>query len=132
MAMRGYAAKVRSMDWLAKPPWLATAGAECVIAWPFTGAGPQGKAPAELCQGAGALVTRVAVHPNQPLLAAGFDDGRVAVCGLSSEPDNRTFPIRPADGGRVTALVWSRDGTRLAVGTEAGALSVLDLSYAGS
>ena len=131
-AMRDYATKVRSMDWLAKPPWLVTAGADCVIAWPFTGGGPQGRAPAEFCQGVGTLVTRVAVHPKQPLLAAGFDDGCVAVCGLPNKPGERIFRIRPADGSRVTALAWSHDGTRLAAGTETGALSLLDLSYAGA
>ena len=128
MAMSGYAAKVRSMDWLAKPAWLATAGADSVITWPFTGSGPQGKAPVELCRCSGRLVTRVAVHPKRPLVAAGFDDGRVAVCDLPSEPDSSIFPIRPSGGGRVTALAWSRDGTRLAIGTDGGALSILDLA----
>lgn len=132
MAMRGYAAKVRSMDWLAKPPWLVTAGSECVIAWPFSGGGPQGKAPAELCQGVGTLVTRVAVHPKQALLAAGFSNGCVAVCALPGKPGERVFRIRPADGKPVTALAWSRDGTRLAAGTEVGALSLLDLSDPGA
>ena len=132
MAMAGYAAKVRSMDWLAKPPSLATAGSACVIAWPFLGSGPQGKAPAELCSGVGSLVTRVAAHPRQPLIAAGFDNGAVAVCGLSSGPKDAVFRVRPDDGERVTAMAWSRDGTRLAIGTDAGALSLFDLSYSGA
>jgi WD40 repeat protein len=131
MAMSGYAAKVRSMDWLAKPAWLATAGADCVVAWSFAGSGPQGKPPIELCRGVGRLVTQVAVHPKQSLVAAGFDDGCVAICGLPGKPDETIFRIRPGDGGRVTALAWSRDGVRLAVGTEAGALSLFDLSYPG-
>ena len=132
MAMRGYAAKVRSMDWLARPQWLVTAGAECVIAWPFAGAGPQGKVPKELCKDVGSLVTRVAVHPKQPLIAAGFDDGCVAICSVTSGLDDRVFRIRLPDGGRVTALVWSLDGLRLAVGTDAGALSLFDLVYDGA
>jgi WD40 repeat protein len=132
LAMRGYTAKVRSMDWLAKPPWLATAGSACVIAWPFSGSGPQGKAPVELCGGVGPLVTRVAVHPKQSLVAAGFDDGAVAVCGLPSRPEDAVFRVRPADGGGVTALAWSRDGSRLAIGTEVGVLSLFDLSYSGA
>lgn len=132
MAMRGYAAKVRSVDWLARPQWLVTAGAECVIAWPFAGSGPQGKAPAELCKDFGSLVSRVAVHPKQPLVAAGFEDGCVAICSVTSGLDNRVFRIRPPDGGRVTALVWSPDGLRLAVGTDAGALSLFDLVYDGA
>jgi WD40 repeat protein len=132
MAMRGYTTKVRSMDWLVKPPILATAGADCVTVWSFAGTGPQGKSPIELCQAVERLVTRVAIHPTQSLVAAGFDDGRVAVCEIVRKPGDRVFPIRPGDGGRVTALAWSRDGTRLAIGTEQGALSLFDLSHAAS
>jgi WD40 repeat protein len=36
--------------------------------------------------------------------------------------------LRWPDWERVTALAWSRDGTRLAVGTEVGAISLFDLS----
>jgi WD40 repeat protein len=132
MAMRGYSAKVRSMDWLAKPSWLVTGGAECVVAWPFAGAGPHGKAPTELCQGAGSLVTQVAVHPNQPLIAAGFDDGSVMVASLPNDGDDNVFRLRPPDGARVTALAWSQDGTRLAAGHDTGALALFDLSGAGT
>lgn len=128
LAMRGYAAKVRSMDWLAKPPTLATSGAECLIAWPFGGSGPQGKPPLEAGQGIGQLVTQVAVHPNRPLAAAGFDDGCVAVCELAASRESRTILLRPGDGGRISALAWSRDGARLAAGTDTGTLSVFDLS----
>ena len=80
MAMRGYAAKVRSMDWLAKPPVLATSGSECVIAWSFSGSRLQGKPPIEVGQDIGRLVTQVAVHPSRPLVATGVDDGQVAMC----------------------------------------------------
>lgn len=128
MAMSGYTAKVRSWDWLAKPPILATSGTESVIAWDFAGSGPQGKPPLEIGQGIGGLVTQVAVHPARPLVATGFDDGGIAVCELAADPRSRAFRLRPGDGGRVVALAWSRDGTRLAAGTDAGALCVFDLS----
>jgi WD40 repeat protein len=132
MAMRGYATKVRSMDWLAKPQWLVTAGADCVIAWPFAGAGPQGKAPAELCKDVGSLVTHVAVHPQQPLVAAGFEDGCVAICSVTSGSGDRIYRLRPPGGGRVTALAWSQDGARLATGSNMGMLSLFDLVYDGA
>jgi WD40 repeat protein len=125
MQMTGYAAKVRSMGWLAKPMTLATAGGDCVTAWSFTGGGPMGKPPVEVGRGIGRLVTSVAVHPKRPLVAAGFDDGRVAVCELSGE---RVVRLRPGDGGRTSALAWSWDGTRLAAATDAGAVSLFDLS----
>lgn len=128
LAMRGYTAKVRSMSWAAKPMVLATSGADCVVAWPFAGTGPQGKPPVEVGQGLGRLVTQVAVHPNRPLVAAGFDDGGLTVSELVAGVENRSVRITDADGDGVTALVWSANGTRLAVGKQSGTLSIFDLS----
>jgi WD40 repeat protein len=128
IAMRGYAAKVRSMGWLAKPPILATSGADCVVAWPFAGSGPQGKPPIEVGRGIGRLVTQVAVHPTRALVAAGFDDGCVAICELTTDRESRTIRLRPGDGRRVSVLAWSHDGVRLAAGIEGGTLSIFDLA----
>jgi WD40 repeat protein len=132
LAMRGYAVKVRSVDWLAKPPTLVTSGADCVVAWPFSGSGPQGKPPIEVGQGIGRLVTQVAAHPARPLIAAGFDDGRVAICELTTGRESRAIRLRPGDGHRVSALAWSQDGARLAAGTDGGALSIFDLATPAS
>lgn len=126
MSMAGYAAKVRSMDWLRRPMTLATSGGDCVIAWSFTGGGPMGKPPLEVGSGLGRLVTCVAVHPKIPIVAAGFDEGQVIVCALSRQ--EKVVRLRWLDSERITALAWSHDGTRLAVGTEAGAVSLFDLS----
>lgn len=128
LAMQGYAAKVRSMDWLAKPPTLVTSGADCVIAWPFSGSGPQGKPPIEGGHGIGRLVTLVAVHPARPLVATGFDNGCVAICELTTHRESRAVRLHPGDGSRVSALAWSQDGTRLATGTEGGTLVIFDLA----
>jgi WD40 repeat protein len=126
MSMAGYGAKVRSMDWLRRPMMLATAGGDCVTAWSFTGGGPMGKPPLEVGSGLGRLVTSVAVHPKNPIVAAGFDEGQVIVCALSRQ--EKVVRLRWPDWEWVTALAWSRDGTRLAVGTETGAISLFDLS----
>ena len=132
MAMRGYAAKVRSMDWQAKPPILVTSGSECVIAWSFAGSGPQGKWPIEVGQDIGQLVTQAAVHPSRPLVATGFDDGQVAICELTADRESRAIRLRPGGGGRISALAWSHDGTRFAAGTETGALAMFDLAKPAS
>jgi WD40 repeat protein len=126
MSMAGYGAKVRSMDWLRRPMTLATSGGDCVIAWSFTGGGPMGKPPLDVGSGLGRLVTSVAVHPKNPIVAAGFDEGQVIVCALSRQ--EKVVRLRWPDWERVTALAWSRDGARLAVGSEAGAVALFDLS----
>jgi WD40 repeat protein len=126
MSMAGYGAKVRSMDWLRRPMTLATSGGDGVLAWSFAGGGPMGKPPLEVGSGLGRLVTSVAVHPKNPIVAAGFDEGQVIVCALSRQ--EKVVRLRWPDWERITTLAWSRDGTRLAVGTEAGAMSLFDLS----
>jgi WD40 repeat protein len=130
MSMAGYGAKVRSMDWLRRPMTLATSGGDCVIAWSFTGGGPMGKPPIEVGSGLGRLVTSVAVHPKTPIVAAGFDEGQVIVCALSRQ--EKVVRLRWPDWERITALAWSRNGTHLAVGTQAGAVSLFDLSKGAS
>lgn len=130
MRMAGYAAKVRCFDWLARPMMLVTSGAESVLAWRFTGGGPMGKAPLELARGLGRLVTYVAVHPTRRLVAAGFDDGQVALCALDEQEN--IVRLRGRDASRITALAWSRDGARLAAGTDAGAVLIYDLNKAAA
>ena len=105
---------------------LATSGGDCVTAWSFTGGGPMGKPPLEVGSGLGRLVTSVAVHPKNPIVAAGFDEGQVIVCALSRQ--EKVVRLRWPDWERITALAWSRDGARLAVGTSAGVISLFDLS----
>lgn len=85
-----------------------------------------GKPPIEIGSRLGRLVTSVAVHPKNPIVAAGFDEGQVIVCALTGR--EKVVRLRWPDWERITALAWSRDGTRLAVGTEAGAVALFDLS----
>jgi hypothetical protein len=126
--MEGYAAKVRSMGWLSKPMTLVTAGADSVIGWPFGGAGPMGKPAIEIGAGIGTLVTCVAVHPRRPWIAAGFDDGGLALCGPAAGAAVR---LRHADGKRIDAVAWSAVAGRLAAGTEDSTVAVFDASALG-
>jgi WD40 repeat protein len=127
MRMSGYATKVRSMGWTAKGRWLATGGADVVVCWPFFGGGPWDRAPMELRGGWGALVTTVAPHPSEPVVAAGCETGQVFAAAL--EGGDPVDLIRP-EGDAITALSWSRDGRNLLIGTEGGRLSWLPLGPA--
>lgn len=125
MRMTGYAKKVRSLDWIAKPSYLVSSGAESVIAWPFSGSGPTGKTPVEFGYKGRQLVATVAAHPNRPLVAFGYDDGEVRVTEL---PIGRMVSVKPAGEGKVTSIAWSPDGAALGIGTEDGAVCLMDLS----
>lgn len=117
LRMEGYPAKTRSFSWDKRGRWLATSGADSAIVWPFLGKlGPQGKAPLQLIPRAG-LVTAVAFHPSEERLAIGYSDGAVWLATLSSQD---ALELDEPGEGAVQALAWSADGSKLAVGDEAG------------
>jgi WD40 repeat protein len=122
MQMQGYAGKIHSMDFTAKGKYLATDGAEQVIAWPFFGGGPWGKTPLTLGRSDGGLVTRVASHPKDEMLAAGYDNGMVILAPLDGRMEMLIHPPVAAKGAAVTGLAWNGTGDCLFAGLENGYL----------
>ncbi len=125
MRMSGYPSKTESLCFTRNGKWLASAGADTIVMWPFFGGGPMGKAPMEMAGGDNVLCTRVAAHPQHEVIAAGFADGLVVLADIQSE---RILPVAAPGHGAVSALAWSRDGARLAFGTETGFAALVDLS----
>lgn len=117
MRMSGYPAKPRSMSWSAKGRFLATSGANAAVLWPFHAKdGPMGKPPLQL----GArevLVTRVACHPKDEMVAVGYQDGMILAVRFA---DAEEAVMRRPGGGPVSALAWDQAGRQLAWGTEEG------------
>ncbi|MCQ8278555.1 WD40 repeat domain-containing protein [Acetobacteraceae bacterium KSS8] len=125
MRMSGYPSKCQSMAFSRNGRWLATGGAEAIVLWPFFGGGPMGKAPTELAGVPDAVAVRVAFHPQHDIVAAGFSDGTVLMSDVGTK---RVLPVCGAGRGAVSALSFDASGTRLAFGTESGAVAVVDLS----
>ena len=124
MRMSGYSARVRSLSWSANGEFLATAGSEQVILWPFDGKnGPMGRQPKLLAQ-AETRVVAVACHPKQLVVAAAYADGRILLVRLD---DGAIILVRQPDGDPVGALGWDSSGQLLAFGTEGGKAGVLHL-----
>ena len=118
MRMSGYSAQVRSLGFTADGAFLATAGSEQLILWPFSGKdGPMGKQP-RLLAPSSARAVAVACHPQQPVVAVGFADGMVLLVRIE---DGAEILARRSSGGAITALGWSTDGMILAFGAEDGA-----------
>jgi WD40 repeat protein len=124
MRMSGYPSKTESFGFTKSGKWLATGGADAIVLWPFFGGGPMGKAPRELAASEG-IVKRVATHPKQEVVAAGFDTGLVVMADLTTD---RLLPLAGPGRGAVTALAWSPSGATLAFGTETGFVAILELS----
>ena len=125
MRMSGYATKVRSLDWTADGKWLASAGAEQVILWPFQSKdGPMGKSPRMLAPYPARAVI-VSCHPKEPVVAVGYADGLLLLVRIE---DAAEILGKKPGAAPVTALGWRADGTALAFGTEDGEAGVIDLS----
>lgn len=122
MRMSGYPAKTESLGFTRSGRWLVTGGAESVVLWPFFGGGPMGKAPTELGLGDG-IVRRIACHPQQDIVAAGFDTGLTLLIHINQE---QILPLCGPGRGAVTALAWSPTGSHLALGTETGFAALVD------
>lgn len=126
MRMAGYPAKVKSMSWAPKGRWLASSGAPAAICWPFlTKDGPIGKAPVELGTRGDAMVTCVAFHTTDEILAIGYADGMVLGARVA---DQKEILLRRAGNGAITSLVWDGEGQRIAFGSEAGDCGVIDVA----
>jgi WD40 repeat protein len=125
MRMSGYSAKVRSLDWSADGKWLASAGAEQLILWPFQSKdGPMGNAPRMLAPYP-ARAAIVSCHPKEPVAAVGYADGLLLLVRIE---DGAEILAKKPGAAPVTALGWRADGTALAFGTEDGEAGVIDLS----
>ena len=84
-----------------------------------------GKPPTELAGGDNVVCTRVACHPQQEIVAAGFADGLVVVAEIAS---SRILPVAGSRARPVSALAWSPDGSTLAFGTETGFAALVDFA----
>jgi WD40 repeat protein len=125
LRMSGYPAKTKSFSWSAKGRYLATSGAPAAIVWPFLSKdGPMGKAPLELGTRGDSMVTHVACHPTEDLVAIGYADGMILLVRFS---DAREVLLRRNDGAMITSLGWDRNGARIAFGSDKGACGVIDL-----
>jgi len=122
MRMSGYSARVRSLGWTADGDFLATAGSEQLILWPFDGKdGPMGRQPKLMARHL-ARVSVVACHPRQPVVAVGFSDGRGVLVRID---DGALIAFMTEGHGPVSALGWDADGQTLAFGTESGEAGAL-------
>ncbi|MHA1547782.1 MAG: WD40 repeat domain-containing protein, partial [Alphaproteobacteria bacterium] len=118
-----YPAKPRSLDWSAKGRFLASSGANAAVLWPFHHKdGPMGREPLQLGPRE-ALVTRVACHPRDEVVAIGYHDGAIQIVRFE---DGAETPLRSAGAGPISALRWDGPGRRLAFGAEDGAAGLID------
>ena len=126
MRMTGYPAKVKSLSWSVKGKWLASSGAQAAIVWPFSGKdGPMGKAPLELGTRGDSMVTSVACHPADEVVAIGYADGMILAVRFG---DRKEAVLRRGGTSAISSMAWGKTGVQLVFGSETGECGVVDLS----
>ena len=73
-------------------------------------------------------VTQVACHPSLPVVAIGYADGALALARIGKPA--REVALRAGDGTAITAMAFSPDGGRLAVGGRGGVALVYEWAEA--
>lgn len=114
--MGGYPCQPLSLSFSHDGRTLATSGSARPVCWGFDPPGASSQ-PGEAGIDSRTPVTRVACHPRQSLIAAGYHNGAVLLCQTGSR--DAVF-IKGSGAGAVNALAWSPDGSRLALGTQDG------------
>ncbi len=116
--LRSFAAPVHSMAFTAGNKYLAASGAAQILYWP-TAAGRFGKEPLRLGEADQRLVTVVAAHAKEPFVAAGYDDGMVAMAPLDGR---KALRIRPPGLSPINGLALNKAGDCLFASVESGTI----------
>lgn len=128
MHMQGYEAKILSMGFTADKKYLTTSGAAQIICWPFFDGGPWNKEPTMLGGAEARLVTRVAPHPNDPLVAAGYDDGMVVLAPFDGRMEIMIHPPVAAQDAGIVGMAWNNEGDSLMVAWANGWIRLFTLA----
>ncbi len=124
MRMGGYPAKIKSLDFFAKGKLLATSGANGAVVWPFLRPnGPMGEEASEINPLEGTMVSVVSGGREDPILAAGTEDGRVWLAELQS---THVHWVKAEKGPAITALAMSGEMTRVLFGDEDGSVYIFE------
>lgn len=119
--MSGYEGKVKHLSFDRGSRWLATSGGRDACIWDCSGAGPEGREPAMLPHEA--PVCAVRFQHTHGLLASASQDGVVQLWSPERSSPLRATVRMPST---ATKLAWSPNDEYLAIGSEKGAVYVLN------
>jgi len=121
--MRGYDGKVQLVAWSDNSKYLASCTGNEMVLWDFAGKGPEGSKPVVL-SGHTDRVDAFAWQTGGEHLLSGGRDWRLVLWrpGRAREP----IDVQMADG-EISAMRWSPDGKRVAIGEKQGRVSLFEV-----
>lgn len=121
--MRGYPGRVEQLSWSGDSKYLATAAADTVVVWDFSGKGPEGSRPEQL-RGHTERIACLAFQPNGNFLVTAGLDWRVSLWLPGKSPAALDAHLTDSE---PSCLRWSPDGHYVAVGERHGKLSLYEV-----
>jgi WD40 repeat protein len=103
--------------------WLASSTGNEIVLWDFTGKGPEGTRPLVL-SGHTDRVASFAWQPGGEHFVSGGRDWRLNLWRPGKTPQPLDVQLQDSD---ITAIRWSSDGKRVAVGERNGRITLFDL-----
>jgi len=121
--MRGYDGKVQLVAWSDNSKYLASCTGNDMVLWDFSGKGPEGARPLVL-SGHTDRVDAFAWQTGGEHLLSGGRDWRLVLWrpGRAREP----IDVQMSDG-EISAMRWSPDGRRVAIGEKQGRVSLFEV-----
>lgn len=125
-ALTDYPVPVISVTWNRQANALVTSGAFRVTAWSMDTPPIEDTSTGVLETGrAGLIAVRsVANHPDRNLVVAGYDNGCMTVAQIGNRDE---LTLTSEAHGAVSHLAWSRDGRKIAAGTDRGLAAIVSL-----
>ena len=121
--MRGYDGKVQLVGWSDNSRYLASSAGNDVVLWDFSGRGPEGTRPIVL-SGHTDRIDSFHWQPGGEHFITGGRDWRLSLWRPAKA--RQPIDVQMVDA-EISAVRWSQDGKRVAVGDKQGRLTVFDL-----
>lgn len=128
MHMQGYETRIYDLVFTAGGKFLATSGAQQGVCWPFKDEGPWDKPPMMLGGTDTRIVTRVAPHPHDDLVALGYDDGMIAFAPLDGRMEIMIHPPLAQKGAGVIGMYWNGEADTLVAALENGQIMLFTMA----
>ena len=121
--MRGYDGKVQLVGWSDNSRYLASSAGNDVVLWDFSGRGPEGTR-AIVLSGHTDRIDSFHWQPGGEHFITGGRDWRVSLWRPAKA--RQPVDVQMVDG-EISAVRWSPDGKRVAIGEKQGRLTIFDL-----
>lgn len=117
-ARNGFLGPVNFLSFTVGEKFVAASGARGILCWQVKEKGI-GEQPLVLGEAGERIVTALAPHPKDPLIAAGYGDGLVVLAPLDGR---KAMAVGTPNATAVNGLAWNKDGDALFASTKSGTI----------